>query len=145
MYAGRKTLRLPGTPMTMHPANSHVEGCCSLLVLLAVIHCSSKYLIALQQQQAAKREIALTPESIIGDDLSWQRSWLSKGPDVPQGDASSLVVDRSMQQPRHASPQKHEKLFQHIVEMKQRLYGSNTQVSIQGPQDLATATAEINR
>ena len=108
---------------------------------------SCTYLTATQQQEAARKEFALTPESIIGNDRSWQQSWSARGSDVPQGDASSLVIDRSMQQPRHSheSPNKHEKLFEHILELKQRLYGPSAQVTIQGPRDLGTATAEINR
>lgn len=136
---------LPGTQLALHPANSHFEGCCCMFILLALIQCSSKYLAFLQQQQAAQKQNALTPQSIIGDDVSWQRFWYTKGPNVPQGDASSLVVDRSMQQPKQASPQKYEDLFQHILSAKQRLYGSSIQTSIQGPHDLGTATAEINR
>lgn len=138
---------LPWIQLALHPAESQCEGLCSLLALLAVIYMSSSYLTSAQQREAARKEFALTPESIIGNDRSWQQSWSARGPDVPQGDASSLVVDRSMQQPRHdnESPNKHEKLFQHILELKQRLYGSSAQVTIQGPRDLGTATAEINR
>lgn len=120
-----------------------------LIIVTALVYSVSKQLTASQQWQAAKREYQLTPESVIGDDLSWQRAWSPQGPSIPQGDASALVVDRSMQQPRvsyqHKSSDKNEKLFAKILSMKERLYGSNSEISISGPRDLATAAVEINR
>ena len=109
-----------------------------------------QYLSSVRRQQAELQETALTPESIIGEAavMQQEQAWpVDYGQGIPQGDASSLPVDRSMQQPRHEASkhQSTEDLFRNIHDLKQKLYGGNTDVTIKGQRDLATAAAEIDR
>jgi len=111
---------------------------------------SLQYLSAARRRQADLDESALTPESIIGEAAVQQQSqaWpVDYGQGIPQGDASSLPVDRTMQQPRdqELKHQGTEDLFRSIHDLKQRLYGSNADVTIKGQRNLATASAEIDR
>lgn len=106
-----------------------------------------QYLKAARQREADLADTALTPESIIGTNSEWQEAWpIDYGQGIPQGDASSLPVDRSMQQPRdHTWEHNTDALFNNIRDLKQKLYGTDANVTIRGKRDLATAAAEIDR
>ena len=106
-----------------------------------------QYLKAARQREADLADTALTPESNLGTSSEGQEAWpTDHGQGVPQGDASSLPVDRSMQQPRdHTLKHDTAALFKNICHLKQRLYGTDADVTTEGKLDLATAAAEIDR
>ena len=147
MFAGSKRVTLPGTSTVLHPSQSVYPLIVLLCVYLPLAHAAMQYLKAARQWEAGLADTALTPESIIGTNSDWQEAWptdYSQG--VPQGDASSLPVDRSMQQPRdHTLERDTDALFNNICNLKRRLYGTDADVTIQGKRDLATAASEIDR
>ena len=146
MFAGSKRVAVPGTSTVLHPSQSAYPPMMLLCLYLLISHAAMQYLKAARQREADLVDAALTPESIIGTSSDWQETWpTDHGQGIPQGDASSLPVDRSMQQPRdHTLEHDTEALFDNIRNLKQRLYGTNADVTIQGKQDLATAAAEID-
>ena len=118
------------------------------MLYLLLVYAAMRYLKAVWRRDFEGTEAALTPESIIGTDSDWQAdAWptdCSQG--IPQGDASSLPVDRSMQQPRHEQSEHNiHELFSDVRDLKQKLYGSDANTTIKGERDLATAAAEIDR
>ena len=148
--AGRKTLSVPVLHIHVYPSGNPASAAALLCLFLAVTYASVQYLCAARRHQADLEETALTPEPIIGEAAVMQQkeAWpVDHGQGVPQGDASSLPVDRSMQQPRKPSFKHHsmEDLFRNIHDLKQKLYGSNADVTVKGQRDLATAAAEIDR
>ena len=147
MFAGSKRIAVPGTSTVLHPSQSVYLPVMLLCVYLLVAYAAMQYLKAARQWEADLADTALTPDSIIGTTSDWQEAWpADHGQGVPQGDASSLPVDRSMQQPRdHTLKREIDALFKHIRDLKQRLYGTNADVTIEGKRDLATAAAEIDR
>lgn len=147
MFAGSKRVAVPGTSTVLHPSQSVYPPIMLLCVYLLLSHAAMQYLKAARQREADLADTALTPESIIGASSDWQETWpTDHGQGVPQGDASSLPVDRSMQQPRdHMLERDTDALFDNIRDLSQRLYGTDTVVTIQGKRDLATAAAEIDR
>lgn len=115
---------------------------------LLLAYAAIQYLKAFRQRQAELADAALTPESIIGSSSEGQReaSAAYQGTDVPQGDASSLPVDRTMQQPREQELKYDtDALFSNIQDIQQKLYGNKAGQNTTGKRDLATAAAEIDR
>ena len=147
MFAGSKRVAVPGTSAVLHPSKSFYPPAVLLIVYLLLAHAAVQYLKAVRQREADLADTALTPESIIGTTSDWQEAWpTDNGQGVPQGDASSLPVDRSMQQPRdHIFEEDTDSLFSNICVLKKRLYGGDADVSTKGKHDLATAAAEIDR
>ena len=147
MFAGSKRVTVPGTSTVLHPSQSIYPPIVLLCVYLPLAHAAMQYLKAARQREADLADTALTPESIIGTSSDWQEAWPTDyGQGVPQGDASSLPVDRSMQQPRdHTLERDTNALFNNIRDLKQRLYGTDADVAIQGKPDFATVAAEIDR
>lgn len=147
MFAGSKRIAVPGTSTVLHPSQTVYSPVVLLCVYLLLAYAATQYLKAAHQREADLADIALTPESIIGTSSEWQEVWpIDYGQGIPQGDASSLPVDRSMQQPRdHTLEHNTDALFNSIRDLKQRLYGTDANVTIRGKRDLATAAAEIDR
>ena len=146
--AGRKHFTVPGTRITLHPSQDPFLPAALLCLYLLVAYGAIQYLKAARQRQAELTDAALTPESIIGTSSEWQSeaSTADQGQGVPQGDASSLPVNRSMQQPREQELKYDtDALFSNIQDIQQKLYGSEAAGEIQGKRDLATAAAEIDR
>ena len=114
-----------------HPSQTVYSPILLLCVYLLLAHAAVQYLKAARQKQADQlADTALTPESIIGTSSDWQEAWpIDYGQGIPQGDASSLPVDRSMQQPRdHTLEHNTDALFNNICDLKQRLYGTDANV-----------------
>ncbi|KAL3140284.1 hypothetical protein ABBQ38_004552 [Trebouxia sp. C0009 RCD-2024] len=147
MLAGSRRIAVPGTGAILHPSQPFNTPALVLCVYLLLALAAMQYLKATRQRHAAMVETALTPESIIGTNSDWQEAWpTDHGQGVPQGDASSLPVDRSMQQPRDQTMKYDvDVLFSNICGLKRRLYGSDADITISGKRDLATAAVEIDR
>ena len=147
MFAGSKRVTVPGTSTVLHPSQTVYSPILLLCGYLLLAHAAMQYLRAAGEREADLADTALTPESIIGTNSEWQEAWPTDyGQGIPQGDASSLPVDRSMQQPRdHTLEHNTDALFNNIRDLKQRLYGTDANVTVRGKRDLATAAAEIDR
>lgn len=147
VVAGSKRVTVPGTSTVLHPSQTVYSPILLLCVYLLLAHAAVQYLKAARQREADQADTALKPESIVGTSSEWQEAWpIDYGQGIPQGDASSLPVDRSMQQPRdHTLEHNTDALFDNIRDLKQRLYGTDANVTIRGKRDLATAAAEIDR
>ena len=149
--AGRKPVALPGTDTQLRPSQHPYHAALLLCLFLALTYASVLYLSNQRRRQAEREQEMLTPESIIGHTPDVQQAWAAdRRESTPQGDASSLPVDRSMQQPADVRHQDFKQedvqdIFRSIHNLKQRLYGSNADVTIKGQRDLATAAAEIDR
>ena len=147
VHAGRKRLIIPGTSLTLHPAQKPCLPALLLCLYLLGTYTAVQYLKVVRQREADLADIALTPESITGS-TDWQsQAWpTDHGQGIPQGDASSLPVDRSMQQPRDRDMEQDiAALFTSVQDLKQKLYGHNAASKIRGKHDLATAAAEVDR
>ena len=138
---------MPGMGAVLHSSQTCYMPALILCVYLLLAYAALQYLKAAHQREADLVDTALTPESIIGTTSAWQEVWpTDHGQGVPQGDASSLPVDRSMQQPRDETMKNDiNALFSNIHGLKRRLYGSDADVAVKGKQDLATAAVEIDR
>jgi len=151
LFAGSKRVSVPGTRISLHPAHNPYPAAALLFLFLGLAFASVQYLDSEQRRKAELEATALTPESIIGEAAVMQQqdqAWpVDYGQGIPQEDASSLPVDRTMQQPRGENLQRQgtEDLFRSIRDLKQKLYGSNADVTIKGQRDLATAAAEVDR
>ena len=134
----------------LHPSQSPYLAAMLLSGYLAVVYTIVRYLHTRHQRRADLEEMALTPETILGELAlkQQQQAWpVDHGQDIPQGDASSLPVNRVMQQPRDqgSNQQDMKAIFESIYDLKVKLYGSTADVSIQAQHDLAIAAAEIDR
>lgn len=147
MLAGSRRIAVPGTGAILHPSQTFYAPALMLCVYLLLAYAAMQYLKAARQRQAEMADTALTPESIISTNSDWQEAWpTDHGQGVPQGDASSLPADRSMQQPRDQTMKNDlDVLFSNIRGLKRRLYGSDADIATNGKRDLATAAAEIDR
>ncbi|KAL3153811.1 hypothetical protein ABBQ32_013392 [Trebouxia sp. C0010 RCD-2024] len=145
--AGSRRIAVPGTGAILHPSQTFYAPALMLCVYLLLAYAAMQYLKAARQRQAEMADTALTPESIISTNSDWQEAWpTDHGQGVPQGDASSLPADRSMQQPRDQTMKNDlDVLFSNIRGLKRRLYGSDADIATNGKRDLATAAAEIDR
>ncbi len=151
LFAGSRRVSVPGTRISLHPSHSPYPAAALLFLFLGLAFASVQYLNTERRRKAELEATALTPESIIGEAAVMQQqdqAWpVDFGQGIPQEDASSLPVDRTMQQPRGENFQRQgtEDLFRSIRDLKQKLYGSNADVTIKGQRDLATAAAEVDR
>ncbi|KAL0023656.1 hypothetical protein WJX77_011113 [Trebouxia sp. C0004] len=148
---GSRRVCVPGTRISLHPSHNPYPAAALLFLFLGLAFASVQYLNSEQRRKAELEATALTPESIIGEAAVMQQqdqAWpVDFGQGIPQDDASSLPVDRTMQQPRGENFQRQgtEDLFRSIRDLKQKLYGNNADVTIKGQRDLATAAAEVDR
>ena len=151
LFAGSKRVSVPGTRISLHPSHNPYPAAALLFLFLGLAFASVQYLNTERCRKAELEATALTPESIIGEaavtqqqDQAWPADF---GQGIPQEDASSLPVDRTMQQPRGENFQRQgtEDIFRSIRDLKQKLYGSNADLTIKGQRDLATAAAEVDR
>lgn len=145
--AGSRRMAVPGQGAVSHVSQTFYLAVLLLSVHLLLAYAAMQYLKAARQRETELLETALTPESIVGRNSDWQEAWPTDyGQGIPHGDASSLPVDRSVQQPRDQTME-HDinALFSNIRGLKRRLYGSDADIAIKGKRDIATAAAEIDR
>lgn len=147
LFAGSRRMAVPGQGAVSHVSQTFYLAVLLLSVHLLLAYAAMQYLKAARQRETELLETALTPESIVGRNSDWQEAWPTDyGQGIPHGDASSLPVDRSVQQPRDQTME-HDinALFSNIRGLKRRLYGSDADIAIKGKRDIATAAAEIDR
>ena len=143
---------IPYTHIQLQPSQRPYQAAALLCLFLALTFASVQHLATKRRQQLELEDQQLSPQSIIGQvPNAHSHAWpTDDNQGIPQGDASSLPVDRTMQQPsevRHVGFRQEDvqDIFRSVHDLKQKLYGSNADVTIKGQRDLATAAAEVDR